>query len=934
MRSSDENGKITGRFASKVLPGLAGTVLGVTLILAGIAQGYAAGPLVQSVVIKFRDAVVAADAQRLPAETTAMIEGALGTPVSELERTRDGAFVLRLGQSLSLDDARAAINRARNLGDVLYASIAPSALPDPLTIMAKLARTQPPVTRLMVKFRDSALTRASAQNQSLAAPQLDRLSQLAGQPIAHERAMGGGAYVVRLMQALPADQAYSLAKYLETDPSVEFADPDLRMFPTLVPNDPQYANQWHYMSPPGEIGGANLPPAWDLTTGSTNIVVAVIDTGILPHPDLVGRTLPGYDMIADCALANDAQPGPCTWSGSPSYAPNFTSRDANAADPGDWVTANESTGFGTSAPPYNWFLNCGASNSSWHGTHVAGTIGAVTNNGTGVAGINWVSKIVPVRVLGKCGGYTSDIVDGMTWASGLSVPGAPANPNPARVLNLSLGGSGACGSGQQNAINAMIAAGTTVVIAAGNDNDNYALYNPGNCNGVITVAATQRQGFKAHYSNYGAGVEIAAPGGGKDFPSGTYYRVLSTLNSGTTTPVANDPFYTGYAGTSMATPHVVGIASLLLSRNPSLTPAQVLSKIQTTARVFPISAGNTCDTGTTRPPSANWVSCTCTTAICGAGIIDAGAAVAATAPPGGVGHDFNNDGKGDLFWRHQYDLNYIWQMNGSMAALLALPSVIGPDWVAGGFGDIDKDGNSDIVWHHTPSGGVYTWLLNAAGVKAGGVHYVGIVGPSWNIEAVGDFNGDGVADILWRHSSGAVYVWYLTAGSAIGSVVPLGSIASTWRVAGIGDFDGNGTQDIVWSHDASGTAYAWTTNPGGGVLSVVLLGASPGSVVAKVADFDGDGKADLFWRNPTTGSNAIWYMNGTALSQAQALSPVAVVGWKLAATGDFDADGKSDVLWYYAPTGLTYQWLMKGRAALPSVIGLGSVGTNWFLPGQ
>ena len=260
------------------------------------------------------------------------------------------------------------------------------------------------------------------------------------------------------------------------------------------------------------------------------------------------------------------------------------------------------------------------SNSSWHGTHVSGTIGAVSDNGIGVAGINQGSKIQPLRVLGKCGGYTSDIADAIRWSAGLTVSGIPNNnPTPDRVVNISLGGSGACDSTTQNAINAAVAAGTVVVVAAGNSNGNAANFTPANCANVITVAATGPTGKRAYYSNYGTSVEIAAPGGDAQLGK----TILSTLNAGTTTPGADS--YANYQGTSMATPHVVGVVSLMLSVNPSLTPAQVTTMLQSTATPFP--AGSTC-----------------TTSLCGTGIVNAATAVAAangggggTPAPGGFG---------------------------------------------------------------------------------------------------------------------------------------------------------------------------------------------------------------------------------------------------------------------------------------------------------
>jgi serine protease len=368
-------------------------------------------------------------------------------------------------------------------------------------------------------------------------------------------------------------------------PDVAYAEPDQILFPTFVPNDTLYSNQWDFFE---SAGGINVQPAWDITTGSSSVVVAIADTGLTNHADLAGRMVSGsvatsgYDFISDSRVANDGN-----------------GRDSNPSDPGDWVSSTESTTLG------GCFYGCPARNSSWHGTHVAGTIGAIGNNSLGVAGINWNSKLLIVRVLGKCGGYFSDVADGMTWAAGLHVSGVSDNANPARVINLSLGGSGSCSTAFQNTINAIVNAGSVVVVAAGNSNTDVSGFTPANCNGVIAVAATGRTGSRASYSNYGALVKISAPGGsGLD-------GILSTLNTGTTVPVADT--YAYYQGTSMATPHVTGVVSLMFSVNPSLTPAQVLQILQSTARPFP--GGSTCNTS-----------------ICGSGILDAGAAVLASLP--------------------------------------------------------------------------------------------------------------------------------------------------------------------------------------------------------------------------------------------------------------------------------------------------------------
>ncbi len=568
-------------------------VMTATLALIAVAAPtLAAESVVDTVTIKLRDTSVPSNVVALPDAVRSEISGALQMPFVEVGGTRDGAVQLRLSTQVPVDQARAAVSRVRLLADVLYASIGEAnAAPSPVPVATADSQT-PAVRRMIVKYHDPALSQAAQDNQPLAQTKLNDLSVIVGQPVASEHATFNGAYVVRLFEAVPVDKAVRYAQLLAANATIDYVEPDLLKHPMLTPNDTYYSLQWHYQSPPTEMGGVNLPPAWDRTVGSSSIVVGVIDTGILPHPDLVGRYLAGYDMITDPLVANDQQPASCTVPGA------CSSRDSDPSDPGDWVTTAESMS--------GYFQGCSPENSSFHGTHVSGTIGATTNNAAGVAGINWTSKLLPVRVLGKCGGYTSDIADAIVWASGGSVPGVPANPNPARVLNLSLGGSGACDVTTQNAINAALAAGAVVVVAAGNSNADASTSSPANCNGVITVAATGRQGQRASYSNFGTTVEISAPGGSDG------QGVLSTLNDGTTSPDPQGYDYVYYNGTSMATPHVTGIASLMLSVNPSLTPGQVLAKITSTARAFP--------TGTVRD---------CTTSLCGAGIIDAAAAVQA-----------------------------------------------------------------------------------------------------------------------------------------------------------------------------------------------------------------------------------------------------------------------------------------------------------------
>lgn len=442
--------------------------------------------------------------------------------------------------------------------------------------------TERPTNRLIIKYRSGVAgttAAAGATDRALLHRGAQDVAARSGLQMQLVRVGSFDTQVMRLDRALPQASVAQLARdIMAADPSVEYAEPDRILQAQLTPNDTQYGQQWHYFE---ATGGLNLPTAWDKSTGS-GVVAAVIDTGYRPHADLAANILPGYDFIADTFVSNDGN-----------------GRDSDAQDPGDAIQAGECGG-GDPAQDQS---------SSWHGTHVAGTIAAVSNNGSGVAGVAFGARVVPVRVLGKCGGYTSDIADGIVWASGGTVGSIPANPNPARVLNLSLGGSGACDTTSQNAINGARSRGSVVVVAAGNSNANAANFSPASCAGVITVAATNRSGGRAYYSNYGSVVEVAAPGG--DVRSSAANGILSTLNNGATAPGADA--YAWYQGTSMAAPHVAGVVALMLSRNPALTPDEVAARLQASVRPFPATCSQ-----------------------CGSGIVDANAAVDAaggTTPP-------------------------------------------------------------------------------------------------------------------------------------------------------------------------------------------------------------------------------------------------------------------------------------------------------------
>lgn len=494
--------------------------------------------------------------------------------------------------------------------------------------------------RFIVSYRDGstqAVQRGAAM-QSVGAA-IDRaglnkaarmLNGAASQTVAasYQRKLAVGADLIRTSRKLGRAEAAALIEQIAADPAVAYVEPDLlwhavrdirasdSLAPaTFTPNDTYYAKyQWNLKTPDGAAtvsgaanwGGTNVNNAWDLADGS-GIVIAVLDTGITSHVDVdTSLADAGYDFITDAFVSGREQDG----------------RAPGGWDLGDWTTAEP------------WLSECtDAANppedSSWHGTHVANTSGAeLTNNGTGMAGIAHGAKVLPVRVLGHCGGYSSDINDAIVWAAGGSVDGVPANTHPARVINLSLGGSGSCtaSSSAAKAIDTARALGAVVVVAAGNSNKDAAGYSPASCPGAIAVAASGVTSKRAYYSNYGSVVKIAAPGGGvyaNDGSSGAQANdgfIWQALNSGKTTPVPNDSNYGGMAGTSQATPHVSGIVALvqgarLAAKLPLLGPDEVLDVLQSTATAPKVA-----------PPDNRPI---------GAGIVDAAAAVAKAVASGG-----------------------------------------------------------------------------------------------------------------------------------------------------------------------------------------------------------------------------------------------------------------------------------------------------------
>jgi serine protease len=510
----------------------------------------------------------AADAGQLPAATLALLQTLAGVPLTLDGTTRTGALEFTLAGPLDAAASAALLGRLRNNRSVLWAESVASGSTAAKTAKAAKAKTitdassAPGGRKLMLR-----LTGATAPDWGTLLP---RLSTAAGSKLAVDRQIGN-VWVLRVADTVPDAQLAQMAALLESDPAVQYADPVRRAYAQLVPNDTRYPQQWALAD---AVGGVSAPVAWDIQIGSATVAVAVVDTGFTAHPEIFGRVLPGYDFISDAQMANDGN-----------------GRDADGSDPGDWTDDNDC------------YDGSPAESSSWHGTFVSGLIAANTNNAAGIAGMDWNARILPIRVLGKCGGTFDDIVAGVLWAAGLPVAGAPMNATPARVINLSLGGATFCPQALQDAINAVLAQGSVITVAAGNEFDDVVNTAPANCSGVIAVGASTRQGDRASYSNFGHRVDLSAPGGDGVVTD----WITSISNDGAKAPGA--PSFARGIGTSFAAPHVAGTASLMFARNANLTPGQVLSIVTSTAT--PFLPGTQCALG----------------GICGAGTLNAGLAL-------------------------------------------------------------------------------------------------------------------------------------------------------------------------------------------------------------------------------------------------------------------------------------------------------------------
>ncbi len=327
------------------------------------------------------------------------------------------------------------------------------------------------------------------------------------------------------VETLPdAKATRRLIARLADDKAVDVVAEERWMKPLRTPNDPMLNQMWHL----DQIGAKQ---AWDRTVGTSSQRVGVIDTGLVrSHPEFAGRVAGGFDFISSSNTANDGN-----------------GRDADFNDAGD---------------------ACGGGGNSFHGTHVAGTIGAGTDNGQGIAGLNWNAGLVIARALGRCGGSNVDIMEAAAWMAGARINGVPdVGANKVSVMNLSLGSAGTCSSFEQQTVDFVNNAGTIMVIAAGNDGG--AIGSPANCRGTVSVGAVGPTNVRTGYSSFGSTLSVMAPGGDFRFSGG---GVLSTLGTS----------FGSQQGTSMASPHVAGAISLIQAAQPSLGRAAIVDLLRST----------------------------------------------------------------------------------------------------------------------------------------------------------------------------------------------------------------------------------------------------------------------------------------------------------------------------------------------------------------
>jgi hypothetical protein len=358
-------------------------------------------------------------------------------------------------------------------------------------------------------------------------------------------------------------------------------------------------------------------------------------------------------------------------------------------------------------------------------------------------------------------------------------------------------------------------------------------------------------------------------------------------------------FTPNFFGTSAAAPHAAAVAALLLEQRPTLAPFAIYSIMQGTA-IDMGPAGFDSDSGF--------------------GLVQADAALRCVATAVGQARDVDGNCKGDVLWRRDDGLVYVWFMEGATISSAEAVTGVPAEWAVQRVGDFDGDGRADVLWRRD-DGLVYVWFMDGATISS--AEAVTGVPLDWSIQGAGDFNGDGKADIVWRHAGGLVYVWLMD-GSTIASHASPAGVANDWTILGVGDFDGDGRADVLWRH-TSNSVHVWFMN-GAAIGSAATVGTvTAGWVFQGTGDFNADGKADILWRD-AAGAPQIWLMNGGVVGTGSVASNE--VGWVIEGISDFNGDGKADILWRNPTTGEVKIWFMNGTA-LASSVSVTTVGPEW-----
>ena len=653
-----------------------------------------------------------------------------------------------------------------------------------------------PTHRLIVKLHGAGSVAAIGK------PTSDPVTALAGRMhfgLRTSRLVVPGLHMMEVTPAVTGeDISVSLAR-LRADPQVEYAEVDQRRFPHATPNDPLFTGQWYLQNTVSTANGSTLSAvnaqgAWDITTGSASVVIADLDTGIrYDHPDLLalangGRLLPGYDFVSDVTVANDGD-----------------GRDADASDPGDWVTSADAA---TAR-----FTGCTVENSSWHGTRTAGIMAAIANNGVGISGLTQAGLILPVRVLGKCGGFDSDIMAAMLWAAGIDVAGVPHNTHPARLINMSLGGTpnaaDVCPAQYQDVIRQLAARNVLVVASAGNEGGPVDV--PANCPGVAGVGGLRHIGTKVGYSNVGTEILVSAPAGncvntGAGQPC--LFSIDTTVNNGSQSPGVNT--YTDQLnyniGTSFSAPIVTGIAGLMLSVNPNLNVAQLMARLQEGAtKPFPIAAPATPAIPQCHVPGSlsdvQGSECSCTTTTCGAGMANALGAVnaalrpiAVIAPPANVtpGQNVTLQAGGSTPANGHTIASYIWtavcgnpsiQNANTNSATVTVPTSGSLTLRVTVTDDAGRQDTADVLLGD-PVGVSITPLATSLVAGTGTQSFVAAVGSACNTAVTWQVNGiSGGNAAIGSISATGVYTAPATLPSPANVTVTAVSVADTTKTA-------------------------------------------------------------------------------------------------------------------------------------------------------